>query len=764
MFTNNNPIVIKRISNDIREITRYPLEGIGIISLDNDPMRYVVNMKLMTGPYEGYFVQLLLTIPNEYPIKPPKILIYPNQGLNHNYHHHIFNGFDNYGTFCIDLLDNQFMSTNDEHTGWNPSYSISSILLQIQNFLSDPDMTHIPSNDKIKKLMDSMNNYKRAFTVKDNQGERTIIHTWKEPYPPMYFKTTIMGNDETDNDKMMIDEEKFDEKIKIQLIKENLTCYVLKENYIDNPNIILGYPIVRSKALYGNDKIELYPIPQMLTYEGYLAQTKNNINCLFGNFILGNQNSMKAANNEYFNNWLPIYVDKNHFEKNKQTILESIRVIKNESTFSPSQIFDILPLILNKMIVGMFNGKSIISSAFITSYFHYVLLFKKLCVEFEDEFTLYFNQKIELIRMNNYNLNKRIAPDIGNFFMLMFFSNKDMNTEEMKKIRYALFEEFFTRQLYWIFHGEECKEHMKNLLLESPLNMNDINFLDEIFIDKFEEDPNFKMRYLDIFNNELYKLGIFWKIVNIISNDSNFLYFNGYNNYEVKKRMTQSFKKLYNECSREGKDKLRELIIDNMHFSHFFENDLNLNSMKESLYNSFKVDKLLKKIKNIEGILKYAYESQRGNQLLLITFFTLKKMEEPGFMDELEKNYGIFLDVDKFVEELKIKLKEVNSFKALYQYIGTEFGQDKSELELIVYGYERAKKKKYIRDPNEPKKNDNIILYEKPYIEPYRTHYGLRVDPYRDSYGNSYYGNSYQNHYQGGRYGKYYRKGRGVYH
>jgi hypothetical protein len=366
--------------------------------------------------------------------------------------------------------------------------------------------------------------------------------------------------------------------------------------------------------------------------------------------------------------------------------------------------------------------------------------------------------------MNNYNLNKRIAPDIGNFFMLMFFSNKDMNTEEMKKIRYALFEEFFTRQLYWIFHGEECKEHMKNLLLESPLNMNDINFLDEIFIDKFEEDPNFKMRYLDIFNNELYKLGIFWKVVNIISNDNNFLYYNGYNNYEVKKRMTQSFKKLYNECSREGKDKLRELIINNMHFSHFFENDLNLNSMKESLYNSFKVDKLLKKIKNIEGILKYAYESQRGNQLSLITSFTLKKMEEPGFMDELEKHYGIFLDVDKFVEELKIKLKEVNSFKALYQYIGTEFGQDKSELELIVYGYERAKKKKYIRDPNEPKKNDNIILYEKPYIEPYRTHYGLRVDPYRDSYGNSYYGNSYQNHYQGGRYGKYYRKGRGVYH
>ena len=43
--------------------------------------------------------------------------------------------------------------------------------------------------------------------------------------------------------------------------------------------------------------------------------------------------TMNAANNEYFNNWLPIYVDKNHFEKNKKTILNEIKQIKNESSF-----------------------------------------------------------------------------------------------------------------------------------------------------------------------------------------------------------------------------------------------------------------------------------------------------------------------------------------------------------------------------------------------------------------------------------------------
>ena len=159
---------------------------------------------------------------------------------------------------------------------------------------------------------------------------------------------------------------------------------MLKENYIDNHNIILGDPLVQTKSTYGNNKIELHPIPQLLSYEGFKAQTQSNNN----NNVFSSMMNVKAANNEFFNNWLPIYVDNEHFNKNKETILNAIKNIKNEASFNPSQIFDILPLILNKMILGMFNGKSIISSAFIVSYFHYVLLFKKLCIEYEKEFSL----------------------------------------------------------------------------------------------------------------------------------------------------------------------------------------------------------------------------------------------------------------------------------------------------------------------------------------------------------------------------------------
>ena len=70
-----NSLAIRRINKDIREITRNPVEGIGIASIEDNPMRYVINMRLMDGPYEGYCVQLLLTFSDNYPTKPPKILI-----------------------------------------------------------------------------------------------------------------------------------------------------------------------------------------------------------------------------------------------------------------------------------------------------------------------------------------------------------------------------------------------------------------------------------------------------------------------------------------------------------------------------------------------------------------------------------------------------------------------------------------------------------------------------------------------------------------
>ena len=79
-------------------------------------------------------------------------------------------------------------------------------------------------------------------------------------------------------------------------------------NIFDDPNIILGYPIVK------NSSNIIYPIPEILSYEGYLAQLSKREDNYF-------KSSLKSANNEFYQSWLPIYINSANFEANKQTIL-----------------------------------------------------------------------------------------------------------------------------------------------------------------------------------------------------------------------------------------------------------------------------------------------------------------------------------------------------------------------------------------------------------------------------------------------------------
>ena len=695
---------LKRIANDMKELVKCPLEGIGMASIDNDPMKFVINMELMTGPYEGYKVQLLMIMSNEYPIKPQKMLVFPDQLIGMGFHHHVLQGDKGYMEFCIDLLDNDYLDTNEQLTGWNPAYTISSVLLQVQNFLGDPDMPQLPSKSSIEKLMKSMDSYKRTFIVRDEDGERKVVHTWKDPYPKMY---SIKNQMEEEENEAKEKEHKLERKQ--ETIKENLTCYLLRDNYIENSEVLLGYPVINNKSDYGKDKIELYPIPQLLTYEAYKMQMSGAQpyqNQLIDSYY-NTQFQPKSASNEYFNTWLPIYVNENHYSKNRELILNSLKEIKKESEFKPEQVFDILPIILNKMIIGGFNGKSVISSSFINCYFQYVLLFKRLCQDYKAEYETYVNRKISLITMNDYEVNKKIVPDIGDFFMLIYLSNKDMSTKEMKKMKKVLIEELLIRQIYWMFHGPECKETMKSKVV----NNSSLEVSDETYLEKFQKDPNFKMRYLDIFVKELQKQDIYRQMIDIIANDKDYLW-NNQNNRNYTKRMaeegiTKSFKKLYNQCSQWSRNRMNELIREKMHFKEFFEEDEKL--LKDELYEGYQVNEILKggSESNTSDILAYAYESQKGNQLLLITFSVLKKLEEKGFLEELEKNYGIYLGVDAFLQEIKQKLREVKSFKSLYEFIGTELGQGKSELDLIVESYEEAKKRRYIRDPNENQRVNN---------------------------------------------------------
>ena len=856
-------ISLKRISKDIQEITKNPVEGIGIIQYESDFFKYIVNIKLLYGVYKGFCLQLLLTFSDSYPTKPPKILIFPGQNFDGSYHHHVFSDHDGFYKFCFDLLENDFMKTDEENTGWNPSYTISSLLIQVQNFLCDPDLHHAIPDYLIKKFFESMKTYQRDFV--DIDGKK-VTHTWEHPYPPMYFKPEIKIEDkkenkkddnedkEENNDENNIDTNKCEtieeiekeinelekkknnkkkkerkkkiEKLKKKLeelkleeenkkrlieIKENLTCFMLKLNYIEDPEILLGYPIIQKNTGRGlKIKIELYPIPELLTYDGFIAQIGKKDEKLDFYFDI----SFKSANNEFYNYWVPIYIDKNHFEKNKETILNSFSIIKfgamglKEYDFKPEYIFEILPIILNKMIIGIFNKKTQLSEAFIRCYFQYILLLKKLTEIYKNEFDEYLKKILDEIKQNKNHIDKRMIPDIGNFMVLLLFSNFEISEELWK----CLIDESSIRQMYWMFHSEDNIQQVQKLILEN--NEIDKTRLYRTVEDKIKEivkltkKGEIKIENVGKFISFLKEQEIYNNIISIILKDENIFEFKEFKKKEKEEKnknistknpfdelfvshvddeneeiLEKNFETKINDYLQILKEetimKIFELILQPISF-HYLENfysELKIKDIEKSEYERGFVDKILKDIKDEDTrkkLLVQFYSNQKGNKLTLISFLARKKIKTPGFMEELEKNYGVLLNCSDFMKEIKTTIDTINSYTELYKFIECDIIGEQSEYDYIIKKYQIARLKRYIRavyDEDNPKPERKKFFNSKENDSEEWERIGSKrskdeddEDSYRNNNNYYNYRGNYNNNYRGrgrGRGGRVGRGGRG---
>lgn len=102
----------------------------------------------------------------------------------------------------------------------------------------------------------------------------------------------------------------------------------------------------------------------------------------------------------------------------------------------------------------------------------------------------------------------------------------------------------------------------------------------------------------------------------------------------------------------------------------------------------------------LKKVLRYSFDSQKGNKLLIITFFTQKKIEDKEFIRELQNNYGIYLDVDVFIKDMNQQIENIHSYHDFFNYIGSDFGKDMDDLEILTHCYQMAIKKNYIRANN----------------------------------------------------------------
>ena len=529
--------------------------------------------------------------------------------------------------------------------------------MQVQDFLSRPDFPtgYIPPPEKIDELMKSMDNYENSFKIKseDNNEEILKVHTWKNPYPEMYSK-----NSSSDLEKVAIEENKKNKNIKTLMeIKENLTCYISRSNYIDNRNILLGYPIQKKDKSF-------IPIPEILSYEGYLQElsqieesneipipnhslidnnlfnfilsndriynesTNNSINRIMNplsnferlNFIrralfhfnrlydLNSSNNndkfkFKSANNKFYDCWLPIYINKEHFKKNKTTILNYFSIIKYGNSglkkydFHSQYIFEVMPNILGEMIRKMATEN--ISSSFIKCFFQYVLMYKKLEKKYNNiliKYQIFYLEKhLKTIIKSNEKID--IFKETLELLILFFYCDNQVDSETKDMIEIYI-------------------EKLKNLIFFECL-----------------EDSGYEKQ--SIFISDLKEKNLFDKIVNIIFINYYFSLLNEKDlilaeilKNKIVELMNTNFFKFLKELNSDIKKIIKDLLINEINFENYFTNDF----FSSSLHNDFKDFRIFN---------------------ILPVFHLLKeKILDKNLLEQLEKNLGIFLDTEQFIKEI----------------------------------------------------------------------------------------------------------------
>ena len=192
---------IKRVLRDLAEIEANPISGISVAMPNiNNPFIMHGNIEIRDGIYEGILIHLVIHIPDEYPIKPPAVNIAPGLDFGHKYHEHIYDNQTYGNSICTDLTSNfaGHFSLIDSYgkptrSGWTPSYTLSSVLIQLQVFFADPDLEKhmLPSDEEISRLKQHIEKFELDVKIDDGMGEeRTVTHSRKHPYPPLSCETT----------------------------------------------------------------------------------------------------------------------------------------------------------------------------------------------------------------------------------------------------------------------------------------------------------------------------------------------------------------------------------------------------------------------------------------------------------------------------------------------------------------------------------------------------------------------------------------------
>ena len=132
---------IKRLTKELNDMKKNDIPNLSAGPVNNNLFEWeAVILGPVQTPYEGGVFNLNISIPSNYPFKPP-IVIFKTR----IYHPNI----NSAGSICLDILKNK----------WTPALTISKILLSICSLLSDPNPNDPLVPDIARQLKNDPDSY-----------------------------------------------------------------------------------------------------------------------------------------------------------------------------------------------------------------------------------------------------------------------------------------------------------------------------------------------------------------------------------------------------------------------------------------------------------------------------------------------------------------------------------------------------------------------------------------------------------------------------
>jgi len=122
----------KRLLRDLAEVQREPSELVAAAPLEDNLFEWHANLRPSVGPLAGIVLHLRIVFPEDYPASPPNML-FPFQALPSFVHPNLYS----FG-LCLDILQS-YIGQRTNRAGWSTSYTVRTILLQLQSFLFEFD-------------------------------------------------------------------------------------------------------------------------------------------------------------------------------------------------------------------------------------------------------------------------------------------------------------------------------------------------------------------------------------------------------------------------------------------------------------------------------------------------------------------------------------------------------------------------------------------------------------------------------------------------